>query len=203
MIFFFERLRLQPKLKSALGLLNNLKKSGDLTTCLNFISSPHDLSLKRVLRRESRTFDSDSPFFPLKSYVLCPHSDTKTAQNVMMSPRPSQILEHPWISIPSPRPRRVLDRETRPFESETRDSGKFWSLASYWKMEHGSLNKFFYLSEGISECSKITPQFARNFWASQKYEAKIPTHRLQLIFLNINLITVILKKKNVLLLPLN
>ena len=80
-------------------------------------------SPRRVLRRESRYFESDSPFFPLKSFNLCPYSNINTAQNVMTSPRPGPILEHPWISNPSPRPRRVLDRETRPFESETRDSG--------------------------------------------------------------------------------
>ena len=87
-----------------------------------WISSPRP-SLRRVLRRESRYFESDSPFSPLKSCNLCPHSDTNTAQNVMTSPRPSPSLEHPWISRSSPRPRRVLGRGTRPFESESRDSG--------------------------------------------------------------------------------
>ena len=80
-------------------------------------------SPRRVLRRESRYFESDSPFFPLKSFNLCPYSNINTAQNVMTSPRPSPSLEHLWISRPSPRPKRVLDRETRPFESGTRDSG--------------------------------------------------------------------------------
>ena len=61
--------------------------------------------------------------FPLKSFNLCPYSNINTAQNVMTSPRPSPSLEHLWISRPSLRPKRVLDRETRPFESGTRDSG--------------------------------------------------------------------------------
>ena len=83
---------------------------------------------------------------------------TNTAQNVMTSPRPSPILEHPWISNPSPRPRRVLDRETRPFESETRDSGNSaLNTSSQNKVRHWSYIEHF--SHGCFTSSISSPLF--------------------------------------------
>ena len=88
---------------------------------------------RRVLGRESRYFESETPFFTIKRYYFCPNLDENTARNVFTSPRPSLVKA--IDSSPSPRLRRVLSRETRDFESETRDSGKFWSLVKSNRMK--------------------------------------------------------------------
>ena len=66
-------------------------------------------------------FESDSETLLHGSFDSDSESESQSLLPSIPSPRPRLLMA--IGPIPSPRLRRVLDRETRCFESETRDSG--------------------------------------------------------------------------------
>ena len=69
---------------------------------------------------EFRVWD---PHFTYKTCKKCSNFKSETREIETSSPSPIPRLGEPNTSRPSPSPGRVLVRETRYFESETRDSG--------------------------------------------------------------------------------
>ena len=91
-----------------------------LVRVVSLIPSPR---LRRVLSRETRYFDTESPFYPMKSYRFRYQELCETSSPKIFESDSESETQNIKMSSPIPRPSRVLDRETRPFESETRDSG--------------------------------------------------------------------------------
>ena len=80
---------------------------------------------RRVPNRESRCFESESPFCTTKKGFFLLKSFNFSPSPLDFDSESETSLRYLQKSRPIPRLRRVLNRETRCFESDTRDSGNF------------------------------------------------------------------------------